>query len=132
MKQHEINRQKSRQRILNVIDKMKEGHDYSSACAALGYRKDATSRAKQNFIRMGDKYIEDAFREEFSLNDTQREFFVKVALGQDVGKSSRGRIDFARQQVRKFGLVKVLRNPRRWVLTDDGVEYYGRVYGWSK
>ncbi len=64
MKQHEINRNQSRQRVLRVAALITEGYDYTQACDKLGYRKDTTSRAKQKFIRLGDRLVCEAFRVE--------------------------------------------------------------------
>lgn len=62
MKQHEINRNQSRLRILRVAALLTEGYDYTDACDKLGYRKDTTSRAKQKFIRQGDRLVCEAFK----------------------------------------------------------------------
>lgn len=64
MKQHEINRNQSRLRILRVAALLTEGYDYTAACDKLGYRKDTTSRAKQKFIRQGDRLVCEAFKVE--------------------------------------------------------------------
>lgn len=63
-RQSEINRNQSRQRLLRVAALITEGYDYAAACDKLGYRKDTTSRAKQRFIRLGDKLVCEAFRVE--------------------------------------------------------------------
>lgn len=61
VRQSEINRNQSRQRVLRVAALITEGYDYTQACDKLGYRKDTTSRAKQKFIRLGDPEVCNAF-----------------------------------------------------------------------
>lgn len=121
-RQSEINRNQSRQRVLRVAALITEGYDYTQACDKLGYRKDALSRAKKKFIRLGDEQIENAFK----LTPTSMGFFLKVARGEDVGPCSRGKIDSSRQSVRKLGLVKSVGagGNRKWVITDAGREFY--------
>lgn len=126
-RQSEINRNQSRQRLLRVAALITEGYDYAAACDKLGYRKDATSRAKQNFIRMGDKEITEAFRERIKLNDISIDFLCRIARGQDVGPSSRGHVDWSRQRVRRLGFVEAVGPNREWRLTDAGREFYDNM-----
>lgn len=64
MPQHEINRQRSLERVLKVIELQEQGMTRKEACAQLGYRLDSTARAVQNFVRLGNKRVCEAFRVE--------------------------------------------------------------------
>lgn len=57
MKQHEINRQRSLERVMRVIDLQEQGMSRREACERLGFRQDTTARAMQNFARLGNERV---------------------------------------------------------------------------
>lgn len=60
--QHEINRQKSLERVMKVIQLQYQGFTRKEACEKLGYRPDSTARAVQKFVRLGDKNVQAAVK----------------------------------------------------------------------
>lgn len=126
---------KSRQTVIELIKLMEGGVSHGDACARLGYRKDSLSRAMHKLIRKGDTYIEarfsaalqaqseDRLRHKLDLSTIESEFFIKVATGDKLGKRTLAQ-NRARQNVRMLGLVEVVKEPRRWQLTDKGWEFY--------
>jgi hypothetical protein len=53
------------------------------------------------------------------LSELEVDFLRRLWRGDHPGLADR-EADKARQRVRRMGLAKVVMNPRRWVLTDDG------------
>ena len=60
------------------------------------------------------------------LSEAQRAFLNCVCTGRPLKLADRQE-DRARQTCRQRGLVKVLRNPRRWVATDLGLAVHNHL-----
>lgn len=56
-----------------------------------------------------------------TLTHLEREFLMTLRRGEKVRGSERPE-DRARQRMRKLGFAKVVMNPRRWVITQDGIQ----------
>lgn len=53
------------------------------------------------------------------MDDKQRDFLLRLRDGRPLGCADRQE-DRARQAMRRAGYAVVLKNPRRWSLTDEG------------